>query len=237
MTTQAEGSNTRQGATQDPARVGQEAIPAVYDRLAPVYDVWSALTESKSRGAALQHARIVDGEDVLEIAVGTGKTLGAIARKNPHGTIRGIDLSPGMVSKAKRRMANHSGCSGVEITQGDAHALPYSDDSFDLVVVSYLFDLLPEHDFPGVIEEIRRVVRPTGRVVATNMTIAQRRRDDLYRWVYRLQPKLMDGCRGVRLTTFLVDGGFRVEHRDYVAQLGFPSEILLARPNATTLTT
>jgi hypothetical protein len=69
------------------------------------------------------------------------------------------------------------------------------------------------------------------------MTIAQRRRDDLYRWVYRLQPKLMGGCRGVRLTSFLVDGGFRVVHRDYVAQLGFPSEILLARPNATTSTT
>lgn len=237
MTAQADDSIMRQGATQDPARVDQEAIQAVYDRLAPVYDVWSALTESKSRRAALRHAHVVDGEDVLEIAVGTGQTLGAIARKNPHGTIRGIDLSPGMVSKAKRRIASHPGCSGVEITQGDAHALPYSDDSFDLVVVSYMFDLLPERDFLSVIAEIHRVVRPTGRVVVTNMTIAQRRRDDLYRLVYRLQPKLMGGCRGVRLTSFLVDGGFRVEHRDYVAQLGFPSEILLARPNATTLTT
>jgi ubiquinone/menaquinone biosynthesis C-methylase UbiE len=237
MTTQPDGSIMQQGATQDPARVDQKAIRAVYDRLAPVYDVWSALTESKSRRAALRLADIVDGDDVLEIAVGTGRTLEAIARMNLHGTIRGIDLSPGMLSKAILRIANHPEWSGVEVAQGDAHALPYSDDSFDLVVVSYLFDLLPERDFSGIIAEIHRVVRPTGRVVVTNMTIAQRRRDDLYRWVYRLQPKLMGGCRGVRLTSFLLDGGFRVVYRDYVAQLGFPSEILLARPNATTSTT
>jgi ubiquinone/menaquinone biosynthesis C-methylase UbiE len=237
MTTQADGSIMQQGATQDPARVDQNAIQAVYDRLAPVYDVWSALTESKSRRAALRYADIVDGDDVLEIAVGTGRTLEAIARIDLHGTIRGIDLSPGMLAKASRRIANHPEWSRVEVAQGDAHALPYSDDSFDLVVVSYMFDLLPERDFSGVIAEIDRVVRPMGRVVVTNMTIAQRRRDDLYRWVYRVQPKLMGGCRGVRLTSFLVDGGFRVVRRDYVAQLGFPSEVILARPNATVSTT
>ena len=102
------------------------------------------------------------------------------------------------------------------------------------LIVSYLFDLLPEQDFPKVTAEIHRVVRKTGEIVVTNIIIAQRHHDNVYRWVYRLQPKLMGGCRGVRLTPFLTGGGFHVVQRDYVVQLGFPSEILLARPSTTT---
>ncbi len=234
MTTEPRGSIRHNGTTQDPARVGQQAIPAIYDRLAPIYDLWSALTESTSRKVALQHADVVDGEDVLEIAIGTGQTLEALARDNPHGSICGSDLSPGMIDKAKERIGKLPNWHHVEIRSGDAHGLPYDDDSFDLVVVSYLFDLLPEQDFPKVIAEIHRVVRKTGRIVVTNMTMAQRHRDNVYRWAYRLQPKLMGGCRGVRLTPFLRSGGFRVVQRDYVVQLGFPSEILLARPRTTT---
>jgi hypothetical protein len=66
------------------------------------------------------------------------------------------------------------------------------------------------------------------------MTIAERRRDDLYRWVYRLRPRLLGGCRGVRLAAYLEAAGFGVERRDYIAQLGFPSEVLLARPRSDT---
>ncbi len=219
------------GSTQDAARVGQSEISTLYSRLAPVYDIWSALTESKARDRALGFADLTDGETVLEIAVGTGLTLVALARANPHGSIHGIDISPGMLAKARRRIGRLPPRHNVEIDIGDAHSLPYEDSSFDLVMVSYLFDLLPEADFPGVVAELRRVVNDGGRVVATNMTMAQRRRDDVYRWVYRLRPTLLGGCRGVRLIRSLENGGFRILRRDYVSQFGFPSEVLLARPD------
>jgi len=61
------------------------------------------------------------------------------------------------------------------------------------------------------------------------MTITERRRDDLYRLVSPLRPRLLGGCRAVRLATCLASGGFDIEHRDYIAQCGFPSEVLLAR--------
>jgi ubiquinone/menaquinone biosynthesis C-methylase UbiE len=218
--------------TQELARVDQRDVPRLYDRLAHVYDVWAALAESKARRRALERAAVTDREDVLEVAVGTGQMFAALARANPNGTTRGIDVSPGMLTRARHRVRGLDG--RVELGIADARALPFDDDSFDLVVVGYLFDLLPETDFGLVIAEVCRVLRDSGRVVVVDMTIADRRRDDLYRWVYRLRPRLLGGCRGVRLTALLEAGGFGVERRDYIAQLGFPSEVLLARPRSDT---
>jgi ubiquinone/menaquinone biosynthesis C-methylase UbiE len=216
--------------TQETARVDQRDIPGLYDRLARVYDVWAALAESKARRRALVRAAVTDREDVLELAVGTGQMFAALARANPSGTTRGIDVSRGMLTRARHRIRRLNG--RVELGIADARALPFDDDSFDLVVVGYLFDLLPETEFGLVITEVRRVLRDSGRAVVVDMTIAERRRDNLYRWVYRLRPRLLGGCRGVRLAAYLEAGGFGVEHRDYIAQLGFPSEVLLARPRS-----
>jgi ubiquinone/menaquinone biosynthesis C-methylase UbiE len=214
--------------TQEVAQVDPGDVPALYDRLARVYDVWAALAESKARRCAFERADVTGHDDILEVAVGTGQMFAALAQANSKGTTRGIDVSPGMLTKAARRRT----CGldkRVELQLADARALPFDDRSFDLIVVGYLFDLLPETDFGLVIAEIHRVLRDSGRVVVVDMTIAERHRDDIYRWVSRLRPRLLGGCRGVRLAACLASGGFNVERRDYIAQCGFPSEVLLAR--------
>lgn len=218
----------KSAVTREDARVDPGDVPALYDRLARVYDVWAALTESRARRRALERAAPTDHEDVLEVAVGTGQLFAALARANRSGTTRGVDVSPGMLTKARRRTRGLDG--QIELRIGDARALPFDDNSFDLVVVCYLFDLLPESDFGPVIAEVRRVLRDSGRAVVVDMTIAERRRDGFYRWVYRFRPSLLGGCRGVRLEACLESTGFAVEQRDYIAQFGFPSEVLLARP-------
>ncbi len=213
--------------TQEVARVDPRDVPALYDRLARVYDAWATLAESKARRCALERADVTGHDDILEVAVGTGQMFAALAQANSKGTTRGLDVSSGMLTKARRRARGLAGRAALQLA--DARALPFDDGSFDLVVVGYLFDLLPETDFGLVIAEIHRVLRDAGRVVVVDMTIAERRRDDLYRWVSRLRPRLLGGCRGVRLAACLASGGFDVERRDYIAQCGFPSEVLLAR--------
>jgi ubiquinone/menaquinone biosynthesis C-methylase UbiE len=197
------------------------------DRLARVYDVWAAFAESKARRCAFERADVTGHDDILEVAVGTGQMFAALAQANTKGTTRGIDVSPGMLTKVRRRTGGLD--RRVELQLAEARALPFDDRSFDLVVVGYLFDLLPETDFGLVFAEINRVLRDSGRVVVVDMTNAERRRDDLCRWVSRLRPRLLGGCRGVRLAACLASGGFDIEHRDYIAQCGFPSEVLLAR--------
>ena len=61
-----------------------------------------------------------------------------------------------------------------------------------------------------------------------NMTEGERFGSRLYDAVYRLSPKTMGGCRGVRLSDKLKQHGFRVETREYYQQLLFPSEVILA---------
>jgi ubiquinone/menaquinone biosynthesis C-methylase UbiE len=89
--------------------LAQTEIPALYDSLAPIYDSWAFFTESKSRKRAIELSGLRDGEAVLEVAVGTGLMFDQIVRRNPHGKNLGIDLSAGMLQKARERLARNAG--------------------------------------------------------------------------------------------------------------------------------
>ena len=84
------------------ARISQKDIGSVYDKIAPIYDVWGKLTESRARNRAIELAEIQDGSHVLEVAVGTGLAFYEIAKRNPNGTNTGIDLSLGCWRKQER---------------------------------------------------------------------------------------------------------------------------------------
>ena len=73
------------------ARIKPEDIGSVYDKIAPIYDIWGKLTESKARNRAIELAEIKDGQSVLEVAVGTGLAFYEIVKRNPNGTNIGID--------------------------------------------------------------------------------------------------------------------------------------------------
>lgn len=210
-----------------PARVPQEQIPNVYGRIAPLYDVWAHLTERKARDACLRASAVRDGEHVLEVAVGTGLAFRELVRRNPSGVTEGLDLTEPMLARARAKVEQLPGRHRLRV--GDAHALDFADGTFDLLVNNYMFDLLPEADFPVVLGEFRRVLKPGGRLVLVNMAHAESRRAKLWELVYRWSPALLGGCRGVSLVPFLRDAGFRDVSRSYVSELGFPSETISAR--------
>ena len=83
------------------ARVPQSEIPGAYDSLSKTYDIWGKLAETRARNRALELADIKDGQNILEVAVGTGLGFYEIVQQNPNGTNIGVDLSPGMLQKAK----------------------------------------------------------------------------------------------------------------------------------------
>ncbi len=209
------------------ARLGKEEVVQVYSVMAPVYDVWGRLTESKARRKALALAHIQDGETVLEVAVGTGLTFQEIVKANPNGTSVGIDLTPAMLQKARARAAKIGG-SHYQISVGDAYHLPFSDHHFDVLMNNYLFDLLPEQDFIPVLEGFRRVLKPKGRIVLVNMTKGIRFYQHFWETVYRVNPRWLGGCRGVLLTQSVQAAGFSNVQREMVSQFGFPSEIISA---------
>lgn len=209
------------------ARVAQSDIPSVYTRLAPMYDFWAKLTEAHARQRCLEIAALRDGEDVLEVAVGTGALFVDLVRANPHGRTEGVDLTEAMLERARRKVAALPGRHPLRV--GDAGALPFDDASFDLLANNYMFDLMPEAQFAPVLSEFHRVLRPGGRLVIVNMAHTDAWLLRAYERVYQLAPRLMGGCRGVHMETPVRDAGFEDVRVERVSQLGFPSEVVSAR--------
>jgi SAM-dependent methyltransferase len=128
-----------------------------FDRRAPGWD------ERTSAGSPEHLAALAAGllhvspapERALEIGTGTGTGALLIAREFPRASVRGIDISEPMIRQAKQRIGlDPEG--RVAFRVADAAALPYDDDSFDLVA---------ELNMPPFFAEIARVLRPGGFVV------------------------------------------------------------------------
>ena len=207
------------------AHIEKGRVADIYRKIAPSYDLWAWLTESKARDRCLELAAIRNGEDVLEVAVGTGLAFERILEANPSGRNEGIDLTDAMLIRADRK-AVKSGTNNYRLRIGDAYDLDFPDDSFDVLINNYMFDLLPQQDFLTVLEEFRRVLRPGGRLAMVNMTMGERWFNGIWERIYRINPALLGGCRGLSLLPKIEACGFRQTRREYMSQLTFPSEIV-----------
>ena len=209
------------------AKVPQDEIGELYDGKAWFYDVWAYLTESKARERALELAEIQDGQSILEVAVGTGLMFNQIVKRNSHGQNVGIDISPGMLSRAKTRLSKQNS-ENYSLSIGSAFDLKVEDASVDMLVNNYMFDLVPFNQMDKIICEFKRVLKRDGKLILINMTKSESFCGGLYENVYRLSPRFLGGCRGVQMTDLLTRHGFKVEAREYIQQMFFPSEIILA---------
>lgn len=213
------------------SRIHPDAARRVYDLIAPIYDLMVTPFEAKPRRRALGLADLRPGERVLEVATGTGTALRDILRQvGGEGFVCGVELSPNMVGRARRKVAR-AGFADTDIIQADARALPFADASFDLLFNSYMLDLIPLADMNDLLEEFYRVLRPDGRLVLLNLT--KEGQTSLWERLYRIAPTwvvsfLLGGCRPVRMASLLTSVGFVDVRREYVRHL-LPSEVVVAR--------
>jgi ubiquinone/menaquinone biosynthesis C-methylase UbiE len=210
------------------AKLSKEQIPEVYAERARFYDVWGKFTESKAQKRSLEIANIQDGESILEVAVGTGLIFAQLLKQNKTGWNEGIDLTEAMLAKAKER-AVQSGATNYQLRIGDAYDLEFENGRFDLLINSYMFDLLPQADFSQVLSEFHRVLKPGGRLLLVNMAKGQRWYNRGWEKLYLQNETSMAGCRSVSMTAPLQANGFTISHHEYISQMTFPSEIILAQ--------
>jgi phosphatidylethanolamine/phosphatidyl-N-methylethanolamine N-methyltransferase len=137
-------------------------VERVYEKLASVYDLFFGPTLHPGRLVALDRMGIRAGDHVLEVGVGTGINTSLYPR-NCH--ITGIDLSSGMLDKARERVARE-GLRHVRLLEMDAASLTFADNAFDIVYAPYLVSVVP--DPVQVVREMRRVCKPGGTIIILN---------------------------------------------------------------------
>ena len=185
------------------------------------------LVEKRARELAMELAAVRGSEKVLEVGVGPGTALERLSRSNAGGMTVGADLCFDMLRRANRRFPSVPRAR-PPLCQCDVRSLPLADHSFDLVFSSYMLDLLPASDIATAIQEMRRVLKPSGRLLLLHLSLGNRWFDRLWGLLYGLVPTLLGGCRPIRVAAYLPEAGFAVREDRRIIQWGVPTEVILA---------
>jgi len=178
-------------------RLPAEGVRTMFDRIAPVYDlmntVMTAGLDRRWRRATVA-AVVSPGSEVVDVCCGTGDL--AIAARRRGARVVGVDFSERMLARARRKAAD------VEWVRGDALHLSFPDGSFDAATVG--FGVRNLEDLEAGLRELRRVLRPGGRVGILEITTPRGPLAPFYRlWFDRIVPLLGRVLPGGSAYTYL----------------------------------
>lgn len=143
-----------------------DAVRKTFTDWAPFYNPTHSWTLPKRQAARLA-LDLKLGDRVLDLACGTGLNFPHLRELvGEHGQVVGVDLTPAMLEIARKMIAT-KGWKNVEVREADAAHLPFPDASFDKVIISFALNIIPEYQ--RAIEEVWRVLIPSGRFVALEM--------------------------------------------------------------------
>lgn len=204
-------------------------LRATYTALAPLYALLVPWVSGTARDLGRAWLQVEDGESVLDVGTGTGMALHSLAASNPMGWTAGLDTTPAMIRRARRRLraCPHN---RYHLQVGNARALPFPSNIFDAVFSSYLLDILPTSDIRPALQEMHRVMKQKGRLVLVHMARRQPPAGAPWTLIARLCPRLLGGARPIDLQLPLRRAGFTVHKTDTRTQLGLRSTILFATP-------
>ncbi len=148
-------------------------VRRLYDRVAPLYDLLACPYElvdgRRLANRAVEELRLGPGDTVVDLGTGTGWALPRLADAvGPHGRVVGVDISAGMLTRARRRVASYD---NVELVEADiaAYRLP---EGTRAVMSAFAMEMLPDYD--AVIARLARELPPDGRLAVTGLRDPER---------------------------------------------------------------
>lgn len=131
-----------------------------YDQMADVYDQrWNNYI-AKTLSFLKNWTQISPEAAVLDIGCGTGEFERLLLTENPQQVITGVDISEKMLLMAKQKCRTYP---NVSFRRASVLALPFADNSFDVVVSASAFHYFDDPTL--ALKEIKRVLKPKGRVI------------------------------------------------------------------------
>ncbi len=185
----------------------QQFLPAMgRDRLLRLYDPFTRLLGVRPAHRLLvAEAGIEPGHDVLEVGCGTGNLALLAGRRHPDARVVGLDPDPMALDLARRKAARRA--LPLQLDRGFATALPYPDASFDRVLSAFMLHHLEPAEKLPMLREVRRVLRPGGRLHLLDFGGTHHRPAGLLARRTHASPLIQDQM-GDRIPALLRDAGF-----------------------------
>jgi len=207
----------------------KESARAAYDNLSKWYDLLTGSSEKKFTDIGLQKLDVKAGENILEIGFGTGGSLVSFVQLvGRTGKVYGVDLSTGMVQVAQRKLKKNGMLNRVELQCADAVHLPYSDNLFDAIFMSFVLELFDTPELQLVLHECKRVLRDDGRIGVVALSKRKKLSVRLYEWFHMHFPAYVD-CRPIFVRETLEQAGFQVMDATEMVMWGLPVDIIVAQ--------
>ena len=163
----------------------EEETIAKFDSASRFYYWIMGIFEIKPNRMAIEMASIKEGEMVLEVGFGTGwclqRLVPCVGANNP---VYGLDFSAGMKEEALRNLRNKGMEKSVRLYTGNVKHMPFEDNKFDVVFATFLLDLMKCEDIPRALFEMKRVLKPEGRLIVVSLTKEGRGIFRVARWAF-----------------------------------------------------
>ena len=215
----------------------QSAAKSFYDRISAAYDALTDANEHRVRERGLEMLGVSGGEVVLEIGYGTGHSLVELANAvGGDGAVHGVDISQGMHDVSESRVGKAGLDDRVQLRVAAVPPLPYDDETFDAVTMSFTLELFPSEVIPTVLAEVARVLKPDGRLGVVSMaTVPEGDHESVmeraYKWMHRHFPHIVD-CQPIDVERVLAASGLDVAQDDRIEIWTMPVAAVVAIPAA-----
>jgi len=151
----------------------KEQVTKMFDTISQEYDglnrVISFGIDQKWRKNVVEIVNSITPNNILDIATGTGDLAIMFAENTKANKIIGLDISEGMLNVGRDKIRNKNLDNRIEMIIGDSEKLPFNDNSFDAITVS--FGVRNFESLETGLSEILRVLKPQGKFVILETSV------------------------------------------------------------------
>jgi demethylmenaquinone methyltransferase/2-methoxy-6-polyprenyl-1,4-benzoquinol methylase len=166
-----DGAGDRRAVTVTQPGRDPRRIETLFDRIVPRYDLMNRLMtaglDRRWRRMAADEAAPSPGAPLLDACCGTGDLSLALRGRYPESPVTGLDFSAARLARAREKAAA-SRLGAIDFVRGDMLALPFADGAFAAATVGW--GIRNVADLGRALSELRRVIRPCGRIVVLEAT-------------------------------------------------------------------
>lgn len=154
------------------AKNKEQHVHAVFESIAPKYDLMNDVLSFRRhkawRAFTMRKMNVQLGQSAIDLCCGTCDWTIDLAKASGTGQVVGLDFSEKMLEYGREKVEREGLSEQIRLVHGNAMDLPFEDDSFDFATIGFGLRNVPDIDV--VLSEMRRVVKPGGKVVCLELS-------------------------------------------------------------------